>query len=334
MTASYLLRRLGMLLLLVFTAVTVNFMIPRLMPGDPVESAINQLVATGGGSVGDVQAIAAAYRERLGLDLPAWRQYFNYWGSLFRFDLGISLQYFPARVSDIIWSALPWTLGLVAVTTVISFVIGNLLGAVLAWPGSPRFLKALVPAFFVTAAVPYFMIGLVLLFFFVVIYRVFPSGGGFTFGLELGFNWQSIWSIVSHAALPGLAIILASAGNWALGMRGMLISTLGEDYITLAEARGLRPRRIFLWYGVRNSMLPQLTALAILLGHAISGAVLVEVIFSYPGLGFRLFEAINGKDYFVVQGIVLFLAISIAAAMFLMDLLYPLIDPRIRYQSR
>ncbi|MEX0762657.1 MAG: ABC transporter permease [Dehalococcoidia bacterium] len=334
MTSGYLLRRLGMLFLLIFVAVTINFMIPRLMPGDPVESALNQLVATGGGSVGDVQEIAEAYRERLGLNQPIWRQYLNYWGNIFTLELGTSLQFFPAEVSRIIWSALPWTLGLVGVTTILSFGFGIIMGALMAWPGSPRFLKSIVPGFLVVAAIPYFMIGLVLIFLFVLTYRIFPSGGGFTFGGNLGYNWETVWSILRHATLPALSIMLASIGTWALSMRGLLISTLGEDYITLAEARGLRPRRIFLWYGVRNSMLPQLTALAILLGHAISGAVLVEVIFSYPGLGFKLFEAIHGKDYFVVQGIVLFLAVSIAVAMFLMDLLYPLIDPRIRYQSR
>ena len=333
MTSDYLLRRVGMLFLLIFVAVTVNFMIPRMMPGDPVEAALNQLVATGGGSVGNVQEIAEAYRERLGLNEPVWKQYLNYWASIFQLELGTSLQFFPADVSRIIWAALPWTLGLLGITTLLSFGIGIIMGALMAWPGSPRFMKVLVPGFLVTAAIPYFMIGLVLLFLFVVTWRVFPSGGGFTFGTNLGLNWESIWSISRHAMLPALSIMLASIGSWALTMRGLLISTLGEDYITLAEARGLKPWRIFMWYGVRNSLLPQLTALAILLGHAVSGAVLVEVIFSYPGLGFKLFEAIHAKDYFVVQGIVLFLAVSIAFAMFLMDLLYPLIDPRIRYQS-
>ncbi|MBI4306827.1 MAG: ABC transporter permease [Chloroflexi bacterium] len=323
-----------MLLLIIFVAVTVNFMIARLMPGDPVENAINRLVAAGGGSVGNVQEIAAAYRAELGLDESVWKQYLAYWVNVFQFDFGTSLVHYPARVSHIIWAALPWTIGLLGIATVISFSVGILLGAALGWPGTPKFVKALVPVFLLTAAVPYFLIGMVLIFFVVVTYRVFPSGGGYTFGSELRADWPTVQSVFMHAVLPALSIILSSIGSWALGMRGMLISTLGEDYITLAQARGLPKTRIFLWYGVRNSLLPQLTALAILLGHAVSGAVLVEVIFSYPGLGFRLFEAINGKDFFVVQGIVLILAISIAVAMFALDLLYPLIDPRIRYQSR
>jgi peptide/nickel transport system permease protein len=249
-------------------------------------------------------------------------------------ELGTSLQFFPSEVSQIILSAMPWTLGLLGITTLLSFAIGITMGTLLAWPGTPKIFKSMVPGFLVIAAIPYFMIGLVLIFLFVITWRVFPAAGGFTFGTQLEWNVESAWSLLKHAALPAISIMLASIGSWALSMRGLIISNLGEDYITYAEARGLQPRRIFLWYGMRNSMLPQLTALVILLGHAISGAVLVEVIFSYPGLGFKLFEAIHGKDYFVVQGIVLFLAISIAVAMFLMDLLYPLIDPRIRLHNR
>ena len=154
------------------------------------------------------------------------------------------------------------------------------------------------------------------------------------FGITLGWNWETVSGIARHGALPALSIIIAEIGAWAIGMRGMLVSVLGEDYITLAEAKGLKDRRIWLWYGMRNAMLPQLTKLALTLGHIVSGAILVEVIFSYPGLGFRLYQAIQAKDFFVIQGIVLLLSVSIAVAMFALDLIYPLIDPRITMKRR
>ena len=334
MTLDYIVTRFGIFLLVVVIAVSVIFMIPRLMPGDPVEYALNNIVAQGGGSIGDVQAMAASYRAKFGLDQPIWKQYFNYWGDILHGDLGTSLNYFPQRVSQIIRFALPWTIGLLGVTTVISFSLGITMGALLAWPQVPKALRGVIPVFLITAAVPYFLLGIVLVSLLAITYRIFPAAGGFQFGTILGFNFESLWMLIRHATLPALSIILTSAGFWAIGMRGMLVSNLGEDYILQAEGRGLPPRRIFFWYAMRNSLLPQLTALAILLGNTVSGAVLVEVIFSYPGVGFKLFEAIGAKDYFVVQGIVLFLAIAIAFAMFLLDLIYPMIDPRIVYQRK
>ncbi|MET3926958.1 ABC transporter permease [Devosia sp. 2618] len=332
MTSSYwdyVARRFGIMMLVVFLAVSINFALPRLMPGDPIENQLNQLMASGGGAMGDVGAMVASYRARFGLDQSILTQYLAYWQSVFSLDLGYSLTNYPERVGDAILAGLPWTLGLLGFATLVSFTIGTLLGGLMGWPRSPRFLKTFGSGVLLLSSVPYFLIGMILLYLFAVVFRIFPAGGGMPFGMSAGFNFETFRAIAWHATLPLLSIIIAEIGAWAIGMRGMMVSVLGEDYIALADAKGLKPKRIFLRYGMRNALLPQMTKLAMALGHIVSGAILVEVIFSYPGIGFRLYQAIQSKDYFVIQGIVLLLSVSIAVAMFILDLIYPLIDPRI-----
>lgn len=334
MYLAYVSRRFGMMLLVILLAVTINFVIPRLMPGDPIEQQLSQMVSSGGGQVGDIQAIAEAYRARFGLDQPLWHQYLSYWAGVLRLDLGVSLAHYPETVNDTILAGLPWTVGLLGFATIVSFLIGTFLGARLGWPGRGHFVRVVGPPLLLVSAVPYFLVGLVLLFVFAIQLKLLPAGGGYPFSLVPGWNWQTLSGIATHAVLPAASIVLAEIGAWAIGMRGMLVSVLGEDYMTLAEAKGLPERRIFLRYGMRNALLPQLTSLALTLGHLISGAILVEVIFAYPGIGYKLYLAIQSKDYFVIQGIVLLLSISIAVTMFLLDLIYPLIDPRITHQRR
>ena len=331
MSLEYLLARIGQLLLIVFIAVTVNFLIPRAIPGDPIESALQTRIAMTGSVDVNVQEIAAAYRAKLGLDKPLWLQYLYYWRDIFRLDLGVSLVDFPQPVISKVRGALPWTLGLLGVSTLIDFSLGTLLGALAAWPRAPRFVRAIVPPFMLLSAVPFFLLAIILLSLFAVQWRIFPPGGGFDPIRIVRFNLPTILDILYHAILPAMALVLGEIGSWALGMRAMMVSTLGEDYITFAEAKGLPPRRIFLWYGLRNALLPQVTHLAIALGSILSGAVLVEAMFSYPGLGGVLVAAISGKDYFVIQGVVLMLIVSLALSLFVVDLIYPLVDPRIRY---
>ncbi|MGE5603872.1 MAG: ABC transporter permease [Nitrososphaerales archaeon] len=334
MRLDYVVKRFANLLLVVFLAITLNFILPRLTPGDPVEQKLNQLVATSGGQVGDVSAMIASYRAKFGLDQPVWKQYLNYWSDLLHLDLGYSLDRYPERVSATIKSALPWTIGLVGVSTLIAFVIGTFLGALLGWPRVPRLLKGLIPTFMVVSAIPYFLLGILLLFVFAIVLKVLPAGGGYPFGMIPRLDWATATTILRHATLPGASIILAGIGAWALTMRGMMIGTLGEDYITLAEAKGLKQRRIFAWYAMRNGLLPQITVLALTLSHVVAGTILVEVMFAYPGIGFKLFQAVGAKDYFVIQGIVLMIVLSIAVVLFILDLIYPLIDPRIVYERR
>ncbi len=173
-----------------------------------------------------------------------------------------------------------------------------------------------------------------LIYFLSIEARLFPAGGGFRFGAVLRYDLESVLNVLHHAMLPSVSIIVAGIGSWALGMRGMIINVLGEDFIMYARAKGLSERRIFLAYGLRNGLLPQLTTLALVLGYVVSGAILVEVFFSYPGIGYKLYQAVLAKDYFVIQGIVLILILAIAATLYIMDLLYPLIDPRITYEAR
>lgn len=332
MNLGYVLRRVANFILVVFLAVTVNFMIPRLLPGDPVEQKLSSLMATSSGQSFDISAMVEAYREKFGLDQPLWQQYVNYWNDLLHFELGYSLANYPETVAQTISSALPWSIGLAGTATVLSFLIGSLLGGILAWPRFPRWTRRVTPLLMIVSAVPYFLIGFLLIYFLAVILHLFPAGGGYQFGRTLNFDLATLGNIVHHAILPATSIIIAGIGSWALGMRGMVISILGEDYITLARAKGLGERHIFFRYGVRNSLLPQTTALALALGYVVSGAVLVEVIFAYPGIGFKLYQAIQTKDYFVIQGIVLVLILAVALNLLIMDLIYPLLDPRISYQ--
>ncbi len=312
-----------MFFLVIFLAVTVNFLIPRLMPGDPVEQKLNTLMATGGGQMGDVTAMADAYRERFGLNQPLWKQYINYWWDILHFDFGYSLANYPQKVARVITSAMPWTVGLLGFSTLVAFAVGTMLGALLAWPESPRWLRSLVPVLMTLSSIPYFLLGIILVYFFAIRWRILPAAGAYSFGRVLRFDLPTILDIAKHAILPASAIIISGIGVWALEMRGMMIGILGEDFISFARVKGLKEQRIFRWYGIRNGMLPQATALAVRLGYIVAGAILVEVIFSYPGIGYKLYQAVQAKDYFVIQGIVLVLIFAIAFVMLVMDLIYP-----------
>ncbi len=335
MSPSHALTRLGTFFLVVFVAITINFLAPRLAPGDPVTQRLEAMGSQGTAIGGDFREIVEAYKRKFGYDQPLWRQYLNYWRDLLQGDLGYSISKYPARTSDIIAKALPWTVGLLGVATILGFVVGTIAGALLAWPSTPAvFGRALIPFFVVLSSIPYYLLGLLLLFLLSLTYQIFPSGGGHSIFVEPEWNVPAILDIIYHATLPALSIVLASIAFWALGMRGMMISIQGEDFMTLALAKGLSKTRVFFRYAMRNAFLPQATQLALALGHVVSGAVLVEVIFRYPGIGYSLFEAITGKDYFVMQGILLLLIVSIALAMLIMDFVYPLLDPRVRYGTQ
>jgi peptide/nickel transport system permease protein len=326
----YVLRRFGQLLLVVFIAVSVNFIIPRLLPGDPVETQLAQMQAAGGAQTIDVQAIAKSYREKYGLDQPLIKQYFNYWIDLARGDLGVSFANFPEKVSTMVGRALPWSLGLLATATLLAFSIGSVMGARLAWPDGGKFIKFLVPAMMILTSIPFYLLAIILIYIFAVVLHLLPPAGGVDTIRVMRMDWATTIDVLRHSLLPGLAITLGSIGFWALGMRSQMITVLGEDYIFFAKAKGLHPRRIFVWYGMRNALLAQITALALSMGSVVSGAVLVEVIFSYPGLGSLLYVAIRGQDYFLIQGVVLMLIVTLAVLLFLVDLIYPLLDPRIK----
>jgi peptide/nickel transport system permease protein len=213
-----------------------------------------------------------------------------------------------------------------------SFIVGNLIGALLAWRRTPGLVKTLLPLSFTFTSIPFFMLGILLIYIFGFGMKWFPISGAYGRGLIQGWNWDFIKSVIHHGTLPALAIVIASMGFWGMGMRGMMITTDGEDYMILAQAKGLKPFRIFWRYGIRNSVLPQVTALALSLGGIAGGAVLVEYIFSYPGMGYLLYQGIVNNDFTLIQGIVFLLIVGTALAVFIIDLLYPIIDPRITYE--
>lgn len=333
MTASYLLRRLLTFLVVVWAAASLNFLVLHLAPGDPVSAMLTRM-AQQGASVAGSGEIIARYRETFGLDEPLLTQYLSYLSALLRLDLGISLGQFPSSVSDIIGRAMPWTIILLTTATLISFVVGNLLGALLAWRRTPAWSRAVAAPVMVLGAIPYYLLAVLLLFVFAFSLRWFPLGGSATIGGPTELSLGRLGDIAHHSILPALSIILASVGGWMLGMRAMMVGVLENDYLTLAEAKGLPQRRIFLWYAMRTAILPQVTGLAIYLGSVVSGAVLVEVIFSYPGVGFLLFQAIQTADYPLIQGITFILVLAVGLAILILDLIYPLLDPRISYERR
>lgn len=330
LTPNYVLRRLGMWLLTIWLGATIIFIIPRLAPGDPVAAMVSRISAQSGYVENSAEMIEA-WRARFGLDGPILVQYFSYLRSVLTFDLGYSLSSFPSRVEEMAVRALPWTVGLLLIATLISFVLGNLIGALMAWRRVPNWFRSLLPVTLTFTSIPFFMFGILLIYVFAFGLRWFPPSGAYTSSVNVGLNWPFVLSVIRHGTLPALAIVITSMGFWALGMRGMMITNDGEDYMILAEAKGLPPRRVFWFYGMRNSILPQVTALALSLGGIAGGSTLVEYIFAYPGMGYLLYLGIVNTDYTLIQGIVYMLIVGTATAVLILDLLYPLIDPRITY---
>ena len=332
MRADYLARRVGVFLLIVWLAATLNFFLPRLSGQDPVRATLLQQASLGGHVQAGLEAMVKEYEQRFGLDRPLWKQYVTYLRDVSRFDFNYSISSYPRTVNAIIAEAIPWTVGLLGVTTMLSFTIGTLLGALLAWPGAPRWMRLLMPPLWALHAIPFFLLGLILMYLLAFRMQLLPMFGGYTAGAFPGLTLTFVGDVIAHAILPALSIVLVATGGWALGMRGMMVTTQGEDYVTFAEAKGLRRATIFLRYCVRNAILPQTTALALALGNILSGAVLVEVIFGYPGVGTVLFHAIRENDHFLIQGIVFTVIVALGVVTLILDVLYPLLDPRISYR--
>ncbi len=325
----WLLGRAITLVAVIFTAASLNFLLPKMSSTNPVEAKL-LLLQQSGGAMTDIHDLVQAYESKFGLDKPLLEQYGSYVADVARFDFGTSIAFYPARVIDLIGRALPWTIGLLLTSTLIAFAIGTLLGALVAWEHAPRFLLFLAPGVMVLAALPYYLLGLVLVYVFAFTLNLFPLSGGYELTTTPALTWSFVEEVLHHSLLPALSIVLASIGGWALAMRGMMVTVQGEDYMNYARANGLSPRRRFFSYGMRNALLPQVTGLALQIGHVAAGAVLVERIFGYPGIGSLLFEAIQQSDYFVIYGVVDIIVVMIACMMLLIDLIYPLLDPRIR----
>lgn len=334
MRINYLARRFGVFLLIVWLAATLNFFLPRLSGMDPVRQKLLSQAQLGGYVQSGIEEMVKEYEKRFGLDRPLWRQYLTYLSDVARLDFNYSIANYPRTVKEMIAEATPWTVGLLWTTTLLSFGIGTFLGALLAWPGSPRWMRYLMPPLWALHAIPFFLLGLILMYLLAFWIKLFPTFGGYSPGAFPALTFEFAWDVIRHSMLPALSIVCVATGGWALAMRGMMVTTMGEDYVIFAEAKGLKSLTIFLHYCIRNAILPQTTALALALGYIFSGAVLVEVIFGYPGIGTVLFYAIRENDHFLIQGIIFTVIMALGLATLILDIIYPLLDPRITYRRK
>ncbi|MGW3802547.1 ABC transporter permease [Streptomyces clavifer] len=325
---TYVLQRLAFYTVTAWAAITINFMIPRLMPGDPVEALMSRYQ----GQL-DTSAIVSL-KALFGLDenKSVWEQYTDYWSHLLDGDLGLSFTFFPTPVGEVIAQALPWTLALVGITTLISFLLGTGIGVYSGWRRG-SWLDALLPVTTFISAVPYFWLGLIAIALFAVKWPIFPFEGGYDNSLVPAFDWPFISSALYHGVLPGVTIVLSAIAGWILGMRNMMVTVSSEDYVMVAQAKGLSERRVMFGYAARNAILPNISGFALSLGFIVSGTLLVEMVFNYPGIGFQLLQAVGAKDYPLMQGVFLIITLSVLAANLLADMAYALLDPRTRKEA-
>jgi peptide/nickel transport system permease protein len=326
----YVLKRFLQFLLVVFVGISLTFFITHLTPIDPVEQMVASMTAFGDTSPQAVEMMREALRELYGIQGSLWEQYFTYWGRMLRLDFGPSLSAFPTPVSVLIARALPWTIGLLLTCTLIAWALGNLLGGLAGYYRNSRTLHLLGAVAMAFHPVPYYIIAFILLLIFGYVWPVLPITGGAAQNLQPSLTAAYIGSVLEHSILPAVSIILVGIGGWFLGMRALVSNIVTEDYVTYAELAGVPTRRIVPFYVMRNALVPQITGLAMSLGAIFNGAIIVEQVFSYPGLGRLLFGAVYSADYSLVLGVTAISIIAVAASVFLIDILYPLFDPRVQ----
>jgi peptide/nickel transport system permease protein len=323
----FIVRRLGFYAVALWFALTLNFLLPRLLPGNALEAKIAS-------EQGLPPAGIAALKLDFGLghqgSLP--HQYFVYLWHMIHLNLGTSTFQYPASVASLLRTTFPWTLGLVGTATILSFIIGTGLGILAGWRRGGRFDQSL-PAFTFLQATPYFFLGLLLIELLANTWAVFPASGGSTLGTTAGFNWPFISSVLSHSFLPAFTIIITSMAGWMLQMRNVMITTIGEDYVLAAQAKGLSTRRIMFTYAARNAILPNIAGFALAIGYVIAGAIVMEIVFSYPGVGFQLYNAVTSDDVPMMQGIFLAISVGVLLMCLLSDVVYTIADPRTRTRA-
>ena len=319
-------RRLGLYLLTAWVAVTANFILPRLMPGNPVQTLIGKI--TSQVTPAEIRAIRLSFG--MGFKEGTVAQYFTYLGQLFHGNLGVSIT-LGAPVSSILRESVPWTIGLIGVSTIVSFFVGTVAGAMLGWTRGSRF-DSLIPTATFFQAIPYFFLGTVMLLIFGSDLHWFPVLGAYSQGATPGWNWSFIASVIRYGELPVISIILSSVAGWMLGMRNMMITMIGEDFVLMAVAKGL-PRRKVIMHAARNAVLPSIANLSLAIGLVVSGALLVELVFNYPGVGDLLLQAVLNEDYPLIQGIFLVITFTVLAANLLADVVYLVLDPRTRSEA-
>jgi peptide/nickel transport system permease protein len=326
---KYVLRRLGFFVVTLWACLTINFVLPRLMPGNPAIAMMARFRGRVNGSVLKALEIAFGVNTKQ----SEISQYFSYLGNTFTGHLGISLTFFPETVVQVVRSAILWTLGLVGLTTVLAFLLGTLIGMISGWRRGSKIDSLLPPIFVITSAFPYFFVALLSLLLFSITWHWLPSGFGYANTDTIGWTWSYISDVLLHAILPALTILVTSIGGWVLTMRNNMISTLAEDYVQMAKGKGLSPLRVMLDYAGRNAILPNLTGFAMSLGFVVSGAILVEYVFSYPGLGYMLLEAVQNEDYALMQTLFLLITVAVLLAVLAVDFVTLALDPRTRSQA-
>ena len=323
---NYLLRKFGVLVFTLWVAATLNFILPRLVPGDPVGA----MMARYQGQLSPAAADALRIAYGLNNQGSYVQQYITYLGKLLHGDFGRSVSQFPTPVIDVIAVAAPWTIGLIGVTTIISFLLGSGLGLYSAWKRGTSLADAMPPLALFLNSMPYFWFALLLLYFLALRASVFPLSGSLDpfIGDAFTLKWWS--SLLRHAALPAITIIITAAGGWLITMRNNVMGVMSEDYLAFARAKGLSEGRILNRYVLKNALLPSLTSFGMALGFVVGGAILVETVFSYPGLGYYLFTAVSALDYPLMQAIFLIIAAAVLIANFIVDMLYAVLDPRVK----
>jgi len=321
---KYLRMKIFVYLLTFVFAVTIDWLIPRLMPGNPILVLVSRFATL----PESAKVVYSYLTKAFGLDLPMWKQYINFWIAFFKGDLGISIYLYPKPVLDVLKSALPYSLGILIPSILASWFVGNTLGAVAA--RRKRLDSVMLPVMYFITGAPYLWLGILLAYFLGVVLRWFPIAGAYSFALRPHLSWVFISDYLKHWVLPFLSLFIVQLGGWAIGMRNMVIYELEANYVRYLETLGAS-RKLIRKYAFRNAILPQVTGLALQLGTVIAGQVTTEVVFSYPGIGYILTQAILNQDYFLIQGCFLFVIIGVLIANFTVDLVYMALDPRIRY---
>jgi peptide/nickel transport system permease protein len=328
----YLLPRIAQYFMVIFLGVTLTFIIPRLSPSDPVERQVAMIMQSGSQvSPEAIIHLRSALTEMYGLNGSSVDQYFAFWGRLFRGDLGPSLSTFPTPVTELIGRALPWTLGLLLTAVLISWVLGNLLGGLASYYPNSITMRVIDVLSQAVRPIPYYVMALLMLVIFAYFIPIFPFSGAYPVGTRPQFSLDFVLTLIKHSALPAISLVLVGMGGWFIGMKALTSNIISEDYVVYAETAGLKENKILFSYVMRNALLPQITGLALQLGMVFNGALIMEVVFGYPGMGMLTFQAVLANDYTLIMGIAIYSIIGVATSVFILDLLYPLFDPRVRH---
>jgi peptide/nickel transport system permease protein len=322
----YVLRRAGFFLVTLWAAVTLNFFLPRMMPGNPAVAMMGKFRGRVSGQ--ELAALETLFGANSGQSLPV--QYVHYLGDIASGNWGTSLFYFPSPVTQVIRGAIFWTLGLVGVTTILAFALGTGVGIVAAWRRGGLLDSIAPPLLVITSAIPYFWVGMMFILIFGLKLQWLPWSGGADLTATPAWTPSYIGTVLQHALLPALALLITTIGTWTLTMRNNMITTIAEDYVRMARAKGLRPSRIMFDYAARNAVLPNLTGFAMSLGFIVGGAILIEYVFNYPGVGYMLLQAVENEDYPLMQGLFLLITVAVLVAILLADIATAIFDPRTR----